>query len=118
MTIEQGRRQIGDLAADLRLAGLQSLDRLIAGDGHQRIRRFSALQRIANIVGLRLGIGPLATHPRQFGGNVAQLLRGEVGRFTKRHETRRGPVLGDLLLRLPHLLAQVGDLRLEPAGGV
>ncbi len=115
MAFEQRCRKVRYLRLDLRLVFLEALDHLGIDDGRKGIGRPAALQHGAHALGARFRAGALAANPRQFGRDIVELAHGEGGIVAGRQEIGLRAVFGNLLLGLAHLLAQVGDFRLQPA---
>ena len=121
MAVEQRSREIGNLRLKLRLRFLEALDDLRAGDIGQRVERTAVLQGGANVFSACLRRRLLAAYAGQLGGDIGELAADEGaagGRIAGLKQIGRGAVIGNLLFRLAHLFAQVGDFRLQPAGGL
>ena len=69
------------------------------------------LQRGAHAVGGRFRGSPVGAHPRQFGRQLGQLLRGEHRIVLADQQVRLRAEGGDLRLGILDPLAEVGDLR-------
>ncbi|MCY1508828.1 hypothetical protein D9M68_431510 [compost metagenome] len=116
VAIQQCRRKVGNLPLQIRFGLLQPLDHLRADDVGDRVRRPAACKGRAHAGSACLRIGALAAHPGQLGRNIGQLPRREILGLAGRQQIGRRAVGGNLRFRIPHLLAQIGDLRFQPAG--